>query len=172
MSDVEWMDIPSAPGYAASSNGDIRRNVGEHSKKFGKVLTARVNNAGYLYVNLGIGGVVKSRYVHHLVAEAFHGPRPEDFIVGHGDDNKLNNRKDNLSYITPRENNLRAVQAGLLRPRRGESHAFAKLTEDDVRQIRARVAAGESQNALAREFKVARSAIYQVISGRSWRHVA
>jgi hypothetical protein len=172
MSDVEWRDIPSAPGYAASSNGEIRRNVGTHSKKFGKAMVVRANNAGYLYVNISIGGVIKSRYVHHLVAEAFHGPRPEDFIVGHGDDNKLNNRKDNLSYITPRENNLRAVAAGLLRPRRGEAHAYAKLTDDDVRQIRARVEAGEPQAALAREFNVASSAIWQIISGRSWRHVA
>jgi transposase len=54
----------------------------------------------------------------------------------------------------------------------GEAHHLAKLTNDDVRLIRAAYASGGiSQRALAQKFGVALRAIQQVINFESWRHV-
>lgn len=59
-----------------------------------------------------------------------------------------------------------------MRASRGEVLSHAKLTAVVIPAIRARVAAGELQTVLALEFGVSPSAIYGVISGRSWKHVA
>lgn len=45
-------------------------------------------------------------YVHHLVAEAFIGPRPAGLKVCHRDDNGFNNRADNIYYGTRDENEM------------------------------------------------------------------
>lgn len=43
-------------------------------------------------------------YVHHLMAEAFLGPRPEGFMVLHKDDNGFHNVIDNIRYGDRDEN--------------------------------------------------------------------
>ena len=45
-------------------------------------------------------------YIHKLVAEYFIGERPEGYEIDHIDGNYLNNRADNLRYVTRRENLL------------------------------------------------------------------
>lgn len=55
---------------------------------------------------------------------------------------------------------------------RGESHLSAKLTEDDVRRIRSRYAAGGiSHAALGREFGVYESTIAKIVARKTWAHV-
>ena len=54
------------------------------------------------YKMLNIDGQLK--YIHHLVAEHFIGPRPEKHIVDHIDREKYNNDVSNLRYITQQKN--------------------------------------------------------------------
>jgi group I intron endonuclease len=54
---------------------------------------------------------------------------------------------------------------------RGSANHAAKLTEDDVRAIRARLATGERGRHLAAEFGVVESVVSLIKSGRTWRHV-
>ncbi len=54
---------------------------------------------------------------------------------------------------------------------RGEQHANAKLTEWQVREVRAWAALGWSQRYLAYAFEVNQWTICQVLRRRSWRHV-
>lgn len=63
---------------------------------------------------------------------------------------------------------------------RGESHYRAKLTEDDVRALRAIAAERRelldrlvaiSNRALAEKFEVKQSCIERVIYGQTWTHV-
>lgn len=56
-------------------------------------------------------------------------------------------------------------------PRKGEAHPNARLTEDDIRAIRRRVAAGEKKILIAAEFGVVPSAITAIIKKRVWTHV-
>ena len=53
----------------------------------------------------------------------------------------------------------------------GERNGKAKLTEDNVREIRRRVSEGEMQWVLAEEFSVARPNISDIISRKLWKHV-
>lgn len=57
-------------------------------------------NNGYLRVS--IDGTV--RLVHHVVAEAFIGPRPPGALLRHLDDNKDNNHYSNLAYGSSGDN--------------------------------------------------------------------
>lgn len=56
--------------------------------------------------------------------------------------------------------------------KRGEGHPRAKLTEDDVRLIRALGAEGMTQRGLAAKFEVSKHAIEAILTRQSWRHVA
>ncbi len=59
------------------------------------------------------------------------------------------------------------------RSARGEGNGGGgRLTEADVRQIRARLIAGETGLSLAREFGVSRTMVSYIKLDRQWRHVA
>jgi len=54
---------------------------------------------------------------------------------------------------------------------RGSKHPQAKLTEDDVREIRRAAEAGETALELAARFPVSRLHIYSILRRKTWRHV-
>ena len=54
---------------------------------------------------------------------------------------------------------------------RGEANGHAKLSRDDVIEVRRRYAAGEAGTALAKEYGLARAHMYRVIQGSAWREV-
>lgn len=55
---------------------------------------------------------------------------------------------------------------------RGEAHSLALLTENNVRAIRERAAAGEQLKTLALEFDVSRSLVSMICARKRWRHVS
>lgn len=54
---------------------------------------------------------------------------------------------------------------------RGEQNGQAKLTEDNVRQIRVFLAKGEEQTAVAKVFNVSKTLISAIWRGKLWRHI-
>lgn len=55
---------------------------------------------------------------------------------------------------------------------RGETHSKAKLTTDNVSDIRSEYAAGGiSQRALAKKYNVSQGAIGRIVLGKHWKHV-
>lgn len=54
---------------------------------------------------------------------------------------------------------------------KGEQHPRAKLTADLVREIRRQHAEGDGGAAISASMGLARSLVYQVLSGRTWKHV-
>ena len=90
----EWIDIHGLKGYQISSFGNIR-NI-----KTGKILNPSKDSGGYLQIIIR-----KKRYsVHRLVWEMFNGSIPEGLDVNHIDEDKTNNRLDNLNLMTRKEN--------------------------------------------------------------------
>ena len=53
----------------------------------------------------------------------------------------------------------------------GERHRSAKLTSDNILQIRARYTNGESQTSLAKEFRVSQTAIGHIVNRKTWKHL-
>lgn len=71
------------------------------------ILSQFPNDCGYLKVDLYIDGHQSTRYVAHLVAEAFIGPRPDGMVVDHIDFDLNHNHYTNLRYLTHEENSSR-----------------------------------------------------------------
>jgi hypothetical protein len=83
----------------------------------GKVLKprpagGRKNGERYLQLTLAKNNENHPRYVHHLVAAAFLGTKPEGAEVNHKDCDKTNNAVDNLEYVSRGENIAHALANG------------------------------------------------------------
>ena len=98
----QWKDIEGYDGvYQVSDLGRVRsRKSGEW-----KVMSASKNRKGYLRLDLSIDGKRKNASVHRLVAQAFI-PNDDESKnqVNHKDENKENNRVDNLEWCTAQYN--------------------------------------------------------------------
>jgi hypothetical protein len=119
----QWRDVQGYEDhYQISSLGRVRSKdvhgnrcptCNRTSKKKGRIRKLAVNTGGYLAVSLGKGESSKNHRVHRLVALHFV-PRvdgkPE---VNHKDGDKVNNRADNLEWVTNLENIQHAVRLGL-----------------------------------------------------------
>lgn len=139
------------------------------SERFLKPTTDKGRFAyGRLQVKLCGYGKQLTRLVHHLVAEAFIGSRPEGYEVAHCDGDASNNRVSNLRYATPRENTADKYAHGTVIF--GERTATAKLMESDVLQIK-RQRGVRTVQSLANEFGVSIAQISRIQSGRRWGHV-
>lgn len=108
----EWRPIPGHPRYEVSDDGQVRawqepgwRGCIHHDGRWILLKQAtggRVHN----YKRVRLHRPERHAYVHHLVAEAFLGPRPEGAMVLHLNDNGFDNRLANLRYGDRDENEL------------------------------------------------------------------
>ena len=102
-----WQPIEGYEGlYEVSDQGQVR------SKAKGRILRPRASGPGYSAVSLSKHGKVKNRYIHHLVAFAFIGKRPDGMDINHKDCDKENNAVSNLEYISHGENQRHAARMG------------------------------------------------------------
>lgn len=103
----EWKDIGGYEGlYQVSKYGRIislpRKCGFSYTEK--KFLKIRINKCGYRYVVLYKNNKPKNLLVHRLVAEAFI-PNPNNLpCVNHKDEDKTNNRVENLEWCTQKYN--------------------------------------------------------------------
>ncbi len=165
MSFERWRFVMGYVGYySVSSAGRVR------SERTGLILTPGVAKTGYPIVSLHKNGHGLTKRVHRLVAFAFLGLPPDGHEVNHKDGNKLNAALDNLEYVTRSENMAHAWRMGLRKPSpcRGEKHHGAKLTDNDVRAIRA---SSESYDELVERYGLSRNALHAAKTGRTWKHV-
>lgn len=87
--------------YEASDQGNIR-NI-----KSNKILKKTVNSSGYYHIKMYRRNKSLSKNTHRLVMLAFDPiDNPNDFHVHHKDGNKINNRLDNLQWITQKDHNI------------------------------------------------------------------
>jgi len=164
-----WQTIPSLPQYEASSLGRIRRRaVGRYYRKPGNIKIQHVNNNGYLRVAIDIKGKIKHFLVNRMVCESFHGYSPsEEYTAAHRDGNRKNNNPENLSWLTRKENYRDQIIHGT--SKRGSGNSMAKLTEQDVLDIRSYH--NISVKTLAFAFGVTESCIRSILNRRIWRHL-
>jgi hypothetical protein len=73
---------------------------------------ARLLNIDHAHRYPRISADGRKHYVHHLVAQAWHGPRPDGLIVLHADDDPLNPSADNLRWGTHADNAQDAIRNG------------------------------------------------------------
>ena len=129
------------------------------------------NNIKYFRISLrDDSGNIASYLVHRLVAEAFI-PNPDNKPeVNHKDGNKLNNRVDNLEWVTRKENMLHAHSLGL-RDNNGEGNPRDVLSEDEVLAIYNDLLDGARVCDLADRYNVARPTISDIKAKRNWYYL-
>lgn len=167
----EWRTLDWLPLWEISDEGQVRRLVSSRRVNAGFIATQFLVR-GYPKVTLTVEKCRKRCvFVHRLVCEAYHGPAPsESHQVAHFDGVKTNNRASNLRWATPQENQDDRIRHGTTI--KGELCFNAKLTEADVREIRANYSGRRGEAAdLARHHGLTLSAMHNVIRGRIWRHV-
>jgi hypothetical protein len=59
----------------------------------------------------------------------------------------------------------------IIKPSKGETHAFTKLKEVDVMEIRVLSGFGITQSKIAEQFDIARCRISDIVNGKTWKHV-
>lgn len=134
----EWRPVVGYEGaYEVSNQGRVRQAGAVRSNASGLRMMKQnlFKNGIHLYVGLCPGGrgnqntgkCQTKHPVHHLVAEAFLGPRPVGMVINHMDGFGFNNWAENLEYCTQTDNIRHARRTGLM---------VATLTVEQVRDIR------------------------------------
>lgn len=108
---------------------------------------------------------------HRLSWQEANGPIPQDMHVLHKCDVRNCVRPDHLFLGTELDNSRDKIAKGRGRWLRGEENPRAKLSTDDVANIRERRASGESMGHLSRDFGVTHTAIRYAVTGRNWKTV-
>jgi hypothetical protein len=147
-----------------SGNGTVRsHDQFELAKEF--------DRAGYLDVTLTKNGKARHASVHRIVATAYI-PNPRNLSqINHKDGIKSNSNAGNLEWCTPLENSQHAIAHGLVKNLRGRDHPQARLTEDQVRNIRARAKAGETNAEISSLFDVTPQTISKIVTRKRWKHL-
>jgi hypothetical protein len=130
--DEVWSEIPGFSRYQASNYGRVRskdvtkRTVDRYGHKIeyivkGKMLHQYLNMVGYPTINIqDDNGKYHVPSTHSVIMLAFTGIPAKVGVrcVDHKDCNKLNNKLENLEYVSYKENTHRAKSNGLLHGKR------------------------------------------------------
>ena len=99
-----WKDIPSYEGlYQVSNLGNIKGVKGN-------ILRLQKRNHGYLSVWLYKNGDKRQLSVHRIVAEAFCNHPDGKDEVNHINEDKQDNRAENLEWVNHRENSVHGTR--------------------------------------------------------------
>ena len=97
-----------------SPNGNVYKEYKNCLFLKKKVRMNEHNGYGYCGITMNTGEGNKSKRVHRLVAEAYIPKENDKPIVGHKDNNKMNNCASNLYWTTVSENTQKAFDDGLI----------------------------------------------------------
>ncbi len=167
-----WKTIKDFAAYAVSNYGQVKRiTKGRPSNAIvGHILAPCKGVRGYFHVRLCVPNhKPKILTIHKLVLEAFDKPKPINFQCNHIDGNKTNNHICNLEWISCLDNIHHAYKIGL-NQQRGKTHTNAKLSEDQVCQIRKLYATGNhTLTQLGQQFNVTIQNISCIVLRKSWK---
>lgn len=123
-------------------------------------------------------GEFKQTSIHRWVWAQINGPIPPGVVIRHRCDNPpcfvydhllAGTQLDNMRVMA--EKGRRARTGYTLKPLHGEANRRAKLTADDIQDIRRRCAAGEPQSVIGADFGVSQTTISKIKLGLRWRHL-
>lgn len=151
----EWRVVSDFPHYEVSSDGRVRswkannnqRSPGRWAAEPKILRPARMGR--YLGVVLCGESRQEKRYLHRLVATAFHANPEGKPEVNHVDGQKFNNAAVNLEWVTLQENRNHASRTGLLPF--GEANHRTTIPEATVYAIKRLAACGLTYKAIAEQ---------------------
>lgn len=135
-----------------------------------KILKTRIAKNGYYIVALSKNGKGKKYYLHRLIAIHFIDNPNQYPVINHKNCDQLNNNLENLEWVTQQRN----IEHGFDMDRNfhGKKHYNAKLTEQQVLEIRKRLDTEDiSQRKLAKEYGVSFTTIRKIHIRKHWRRL-
>lgn len=175
---TEYRPVVGMPGYRVGDDGTVwtcKKTVYVKGHRGSQIeltddwqlMSLDVDKStGYQYVNLSHCGKRRRRLVHHLVLEAFVGPRPPKHEGCHFPDrNRCNNSVNNLRWDT-RKNNREDMRVHGTLPN-GSTFYAAKLTDVQIDELWKLRTEGFSGQRLARIFDLTPQQISRILSGKS-----
>jgi hypothetical protein len=155
-----WTSIPSHPWLWVSPDGAVATTYRGRAR-----ILKGTTSGEYRAVMPQLG---LKFYIHALVCEAFHGPRPIGAEVRHLDGNRFNNAAANLAWGTPQENAADRALHGTVAS--GDRNGMAKLTHVQVSEMRRlRAVEGLSYRLIGVRFGVSTMTAYRAVEGQSWK---
>lgn len=155
-----WKTVEGFTSYEVSDLGRVRSF--KKKSEPGKILSPGWKGTKrYQAVCLFEGGVRKLAKVHHLVLNAFVGPRPIGMEGCHKNGINTDNRLANLRWDTHTENMMDISMSG--RPRKDQV-----LKVEDVLKIRSD---NRSQLVIAAEYGVSGACISKIRTRQVWKRV-
>lgn len=167
-----WLPVVGAEDkYQVSNFGRIKalevhklRSDGKRYYRNERILEPHVNKGGYAVAPISIPG---SSLVHRIVMDAFMPTNDTSLEVNHLDENKLNNRLDNLEWCTHKYNNNYGNKPARMHSVLVERKIGRKLTDEQVAQVRFLYECEHRGiRELGRMFNVSHSLILRVIKNQ------
>lgn len=172
---VYWGD----PDYRVGSDGSFwsrkktgpGKATGPWKRRTPSALSKSDNRPALCFV---VGGKRRNIQLCHIVLRTFVGPPPPGCEACHFPDrDPWNNTLTNLRWDTRRENFRDRDTHGTTA--RGSAHGMAKLTEEQVLEIRRLYKPGKESKfntvRLARIFGVDHTMISMIVTRKNWRHI-
>jgi hypothetical protein len=125
----------------------------------------RDGTLGKGYFRVGIPGTRRTQIANRIIMAA-----PDGVEVCHTCDNPPCCNPRHLFLGSQSDNMKDAATKGRLL-RAGVHNGRTQLTEEGVRTIRARAAAGERHRDIAKDYGLTRAAVSHLARGLTWRHV-
>lgn len=164
----EWKPVVGYEGmYDVSNLGKVRRRYKTTPTRLLKLSP----HDGYLRAHLCRDNKARMWFVHRLVAEAFIDNPDGKPFVNHIDGNRSNNVVSNLEWVTMSENHRHAFRVLGRQNRKGSQSNLAKLTEDQIYDIRRQASSGVLHRLIAEQYSVCRQTIGDIANGKSWGHI-
>lgn len=149
--------------YLISENGEIFSN---YKQDF---LSPSKDKDGYLKVSLSKGEKKKQKTIRIATLVAYHfidfPTNLKDPTINHKDNNIRNNNYLNLEWIERSKNSSIRKNKG-----DGELNHEAKLTLEQVEEIREKYFPGFGYDNLAQEYNVSKGCIADIIKNRTWQN--
>lgn len=163
--------------YLCDEEGNLYSTNYKNSKKT-KILKPAKSPNGYLKTMLmGDDCKYHNVTVHSMIATTFIGDRPKGYEINHKNGIKTDNSLRNLEYCTRSENCKHSFDMGLQKPKRGMLNGMAKLTDDQVKEIRNFVNNFKGRyygrKELAKKYGISEAHIKDIVNHRRnvWQHI-
>lgn len=161
-----WARLQESPHCWVSCYGRLYREThqilmkGKNGREWistvpGKFISGpKLSTKGYKRVTLQ----GKQHHVHSLVAKYFVANPMNKPQINHKDGNKLNNRADNLEWVTNYENRRHAVETGL---HRGPDRKVSSEVEQEILQL---YLSGLTQKQIGDQYRITQQLVSKTIN--------
>lgn len=153
-------------GYRVLPNGKVKSHLGN-------ILNCWIGTKGYFVFSTKKDGKSMKTMVHQLAAYQKYGEKifNDDLQVRHLDNDKLNNKPNNIAIGTQSQNRMDMPKAERVKLARDAGRAQSPLTEQDVLDIRERFANGATLRDITDEYGIAKSTASYIKNRKTYKYL-